>query len=102
MNCSNCDTTKFTFSGAIAPLFDLNCSGCHDHINYSTYGGNINLETYPDIHAYFDPVYNQVKFLDAINYTSADTNMRMPRYGKLSDCQLKQIQQWFDGGYPNN
>ena len=32
-NCSNCDTTNYTYSGRVNPLINLWCVGCHNSSN---------------------------------------------------------------------
>jgi hypothetical protein len=43
-NCmANCDTAVFTYSGAVKPIMDSKCSGCH---NPASLGGNIDVSSY--------------------------------------------------------
>jgi len=94
-NCiGQCDTAVFTYSGAVKPIIDRKCVGCH---NPSNAGGNIDLSG-----------YNTVKLV-AVNgklYGSVAQQggfSPMPKNGiKLSDCEIRQIQKWIGAGSPNN
>ncbi len=90
----NCDPTKFSFSGTIQPMLNVNCVGCHKP---GSLGGNVDLST-----------YNAVKAA-AVNgtllgsVTHATGYVPMPQGGnKLSDCQITQISNWISAGTPNN
>ncbi|MEI6851227.1 MAG: hypothetical protein WCL06_00230 [Bacteroidota bacterium] len=85
-----CDTTNVTYSAIIKPIFDNYCNGCHS-------SGTLVITTYGSLSSYL--ASNSPKFLDNINYTSAQP---MPPSGKLNDCSLKQIRIWIQAGYPNN
>ena len=94
-NCiGRCDTTVFTYSGAVKPIIDNKCVGCHNPANL---GGNIDLS-----------MYNPVKTV-AVNgklYGSVAQQTGyspMPKNGaKLSDCEIRQIQKWINAGSLNN
>jgi Planctomycete cytochrome C len=94
-NCiGSCDSTVFTYSGAVKPIMDNKCAGCHNPANL---GGNIDLS-----------VYNSVKLV-AVNgklYGSVAHQpgfSPMPKNGaKLSDCEINQIQKWINAGSLNN
>jgi hypothetical protein len=94
-NCkASCDSTQFTFAAAIKPLMDAKCTGCH---NPASLGGNIELST-----------YNGVKTV-ALNgklngsITQQPGYSPMPKNGiKLSDCEIRQVQQWISAGSLNN
>lgn len=91
-NCS-CDTTKFNFAANISPLMTAYCVGCH---NPNSAGGNIILTTYPDVQA----VALNNKLMGSITHTVG--YKPMPQGGKLSSCQIIQIQKWVDAGALNN
>ncbi len=94
-NCiGQCDTTVFTYSGAVKPIINTKCVGCHNPSNLS---GNIDLS-----------VYNAVRLV-ALNgklYGSVAQQFGyspMPKNGvKLSDCEIRQIQKWINAGSLNN
>jgi mono/diheme cytochrome c family protein len=92
-NTISCDTNSFTYSGAIAPLMQTYCVGCHN--GPSVPGGSlvdyasvkeaaVNGNLIPDIS--HTPGYNA-----------------MPQGGsKLLDCQITQVKKWVAAGAPNN
>ncbi|MBI5856425.1 MAG: hypothetical protein HZB42_02145 [Sphingobacteriales bacterium] len=94
-NCiGRCDTAIFTFSGAVKPIMDGKCTGCH---NPSNLGGNIDLSTYTAVRtvALNGKLYGSVA--QQPGYSP------MPKNGiKLSDCEIKQIQKWITAGSLNN
>ncbi len=90
---SNCDTTNFTYSGAIAPIMQTYCVGCHSSSS-STGGG---LATYADVK---DAAING-RLIGDVSH-SAGYNA-MPLGGSmLQDCQITQIKKWVAAGAPNN
>lgn len=91
-NCS-CDTTKFTFAATINPLMTAYCAGCH---NPNSAGGNIILTTYSGVQA----VALNNKLMGSITHSTG--YKAMPQGGKLSSCQITQIQKWVDAGTLNN
>lgn len=89
-----CDTATFTFSGAIKPMMDVSCVGCHSPSNA---GGGIDLSTYSGVKsaAVSGKLYGSVA--QQTGYSA------MPKNGyKFSDCKIKQIQKWIAAGTPNN
>jgi Planctomycete cytochrome C len=88
-----CDTNNFTYSGAIAPLIQLNCVGCHN--TSSSAGGSL---------ADYNSVYQA-----AVNGSLVGTISHLPGYNPmpqgapmLSDCQITQVKKWVAAGAPNN
>jgi uncharacterized membrane protein len=96
-HCSNvCDTTVFTYTGAIQTILSNNCGGCHGSKPGSA---NIYLGDYASTKAYVTA--NKSIFLNSINYSTAiAASKRMPPSGKLVDCKIVQIQKWINNGYP--
>lgn len=94
-NCiGSCDTAVFTYSGAVKPIIDGKCVGCH---NPSNPGGNIDLSTYSAVRtvAMNGKLYGSVA--QQPGYSP------MPKNGvKLSDCEIRQIQKWIAAGSLNN
>ncbi len=91
---SACDTALFTYSGAIKPVMNAKCTGCHKPGNL---GGNIDLST-----------YDAVKIV-ALNGKLYGSIAHQPGYSpmpknsaKLSDCEIRQVQKWIAAGTPNN
>lgn len=91
-----CATTEPSFSATIGPILSHNCLSCHgDRINGGS-GGGINLEGYAN-------VKNQVDNGLLLSAVKQDGNASpMPKGGRLSDCQIQQIEQWILNGAPNN
>jgi len=96
-NCTKvCDTTVFTYAGAIQTILSTNCGGCHGAKPGSA---NIYLGDYASTKAYVSA--NKSIFLNAINYvTTIAASKRMPPSGKMVDCKILQIQKWINNGYP--
>jgi hypothetical protein len=96
-NCTNvCDTTVFTYTGAIQTILSNNCGGCHGSKPGSA---NIYLGDYASTKAYVTA--NKSIFINSINYLpSLAVSKRMPPAGKMVDCKILQIQKWIDNGYP--
>ena len=96
-NCTNvCDTTVFTYAGAVQTILSNNCGGCHGSKPGSA---NIYLGDYASAKAYVTA--NKNIFLNAINYaTTITASKRMPPSGKMVNCKIVQIQKWINNGYP--
>lgn len=96
-NCTNvCDTTVFTYAGAIKTILSTNCGGCH---GVSPGSANVYLGDYASTKAYVSA--NKSIFLNAINYaTTIAASKRMPPSGKMVNCKIVQIQKWINNGYP--
>lgn len=91
-NCpSTCDSTVFTYSGAISPII-ANCVGCHKP---GSLGGGVDLSNFAGVQT----VALNGKLLASLKRT---TNW-MPQGGnKLSDCQIRQFEKWINAGAQNN
>ena len=88
-----CDTTTYTYSGVIAPMMQLYCTGCHN--SASAAGGS--LEDYTDV---MNAAVNG-RLIGDISH-SAGYNA-MPQVGSiLEDCQITQVKKWVAAGAPNN
>jgi hypothetical protein len=94
-NCNNaCDTTFFTYSGAILPILQASCIGCHSGTPAS---GNIDLSTYANVKI----TTLNGKLIGSV--THATGFKPMPQAGnKLPDCKITQIKKWVNAGAPNN
>ncbi len=91
-----CDTSNVTYSVTITKILQDNCYRCHGKASNSKSGGII-LED-----------YNVLKTFaaDGRFYGNA---AHLPNYipmpfdgGMLTDCQIRQIKNWVDKGYPQN
>lgn len=89
-----CDTSVFTFSGAVKNTIQNKCVGCH---NPASLGGNIDLSTYNGV---------KIVALDGRLFGSVaqlSGYKPMPQNSpKLSDCEIRQIQKWINAGALNN
>jgi hypothetical protein len=93
-SCNACDTATFTFAGAVAPIMNTYCMGCH---NPTSLGGGYDLSTYTGVKA----VVASGRLMGSINHTSGYS--AMPLGGsQLSSCQVTQIQKWINAGALNN
>ena len=91
---SACDTAIFTYSGAVKPIMDNKCVGCH---NPSSLGGNIDVSTYNTVRL----VALNGKLNGSIAHLTGYSPM--PKNStKLSDCEIRQVQKWIAAGSLNN
>lgn len=89
-----CDSTVFTYSGAIKPLINNYCQGCHSGTGAS---GGVDLSTYNGVKA----KVSDGRLWGSINHTPG--YVAMPQNGqKLSVCELKQFSKWIAAGALNN
>ena len=94
--CTNvCDTTVFTYSGAIQTIIGNNCGGCHGN---KPGIANVYLGDYASTKAYITS--NTTLFLNSINYKATTASKNMPQAGKMVDCKIIQIEKWIKNGYP--
>jgi Planctomycete cytochrome C len=92
--CNDCDTTVFTYSGAVSPLMNTYCKGCHNPLSL---GGGIDVSTYASVKA----IALNGKLMGSIQHTAGF--IAMPQGStKLSDCRIEQIQKWISAGSLNN
>lgn len=93
--CSEaCDTSVFTFSGAIKPILTAQCQGCH---NSTSAGGGVDLSAYAGAKTAAD----NGKLWGAIHKDPGFVAMP-PAGSGLTSCQLTQFKKWIDSGAPNN
>ena len=88
-----CDTTIFTYSGAIDDIITTSCLSCHSGGSPS---GNVSLTNYAEVKAIAD----DGRLVNAINATGGIS--LMPTSGSLSDCQITQIEKWVSDGAQDN
>lgn len=92
-NCpTSCDSTKFTFSNAINPLIQAQCTGCHKPGNL---GGGVDLTTHAGVQA--------VALNGKLMASFKRTKDWMPLGGKQLDaCQMRQFEKWIANGAQND
>jgi mono/diheme cytochrome c family protein len=88
-----CDSSNYTYSGAIAPLMQKYCVGCHN--SASAAGGS--FADYASVKA----SVNAGKLLGNIAHTAGFLAMP-PTSLQLSSCEVAQVRQWIAAGAPNN
>ena len=88
-----CDTNAFTYSGTIANIMQLHCTGCHN--SASAPGGN--LVDYNDVMnaAVNGRLIGDVSHLVGYNAMPSGGTM-------LEGCEITQIKKWVAAGAPNN
>ena len=92
--CNDCDTAVYTYSGAVSPMVNTFCKGCH---NPTSLGGGIDLSTYAGVKS----IALNGKLMGSIKHTTGF--IAMPQgSSKLSDCRIEQVQKWIDSGALNN
>ena len=91
---TGCDTTNITYSKTLMPIMQNYCLGCH---NNSQAQGNVNLQGYDNVKKYM----LAGSFMGSIRHESGYVAMPSAVI-KLSDCNIKQFQKWFEAGMPNN
>lgn len=91
-NCS-CDTTQFKYAAIIQPIMQNYCVGCH---NPNSLGGKVDLSAYTGTKT----VALNGSLIGSVVHAPAFSPM--PKGGKLSDCQIKQIDKWVKSGALNN
>jgi hypothetical protein len=90
----DCDTNIFTFSGAVWPVIQNTCLGCHSGNNP---GAGIFLTDYQSISA----IAADPRFMGAITHTAP--YIFMPQNSnQLSDCRITQFRKWIAAGMPDN
>lgn len=94
-DCSiGCDSTVFTFSGAVQPMINKYCLGCH---NTASADAGLNFETYNGVLA----AVGSNRLLGAVSHQSGFASMPQGS-SKLADCQIRQISRWIESGAQNN
>ena len=93
-NCSNCDSSSYSYNGRIKPLMSNWCVGCHNDGNA---GGGYNLSSYGGVSS----LVPNNKLLGALKHLTGFSAMPKNTY-KLTDCDINAVAKWIDSGYPNN
>jgi mono/diheme cytochrome c family protein len=94
-SCQNrCNSTVFTYSGAVRPTLESKCTGCHSGTAPS---GGVNLSDYSNTRTWAlnGRLYGSIAHQSGFS--------PMPKNSaKLSDCEIQQVQQWIQAGAQNN
>lgn len=93
-NCNFDTNREISFSKEIMPLISTNCLQCHDSKNHSD---GLVFEKYKQIvlSAKSGELYDSVISING--YAP-----KMPKGGKLSDCETNLIKFWIQQGFKNN
>jgi mono/diheme cytochrome c family protein len=94
--CENepCDTTVYTYSGAVWPTIQTYCLGCHSGTNP---GAGILLTDYQHI----STIATNPRFMGSITHTSPYKFMPQ-NAAQLSECRITQFRKWIEAGTPEN
>lgn len=92
---STCDSvSNVSFSTTVLPIINTNCLGCH---NSSSPGGGYDYSNYSGIKS----SAANGSLLGSIKHQSPYVAMPLSA-GKMSDCNIKQIETWINEGAANN
>jgi hypothetical protein len=94
-NCSVsiCDSDNYTYSGAIKPMMELYCTGCHS--DASSPGGSL-----ADYNSVRNTAVNGNLISDIAQGSGGNP---MPKGGiALTSCQVAQVRKWVAAGAANN
>ena len=89
-----CEDTVVTFSGTVTQILRP-CLSCHSNtaVGHGE-GGGIKLENHAD-------VATNTRIMGSVKHESG--YIEMPKLGgKLRDCEISQLQKWYDNQTPNN
>ena len=95
---TGCDLTNVTFAATVKPILQASCLSCHSNsaVNGGD-GGGVKLENFADVLI----SVNNGKLMGTIKHTPG--YQQMPQGGgKLTDCEINQLQKWIDNGKLNN
>ncbi|MBU6158476.1 MAG: hypothetical protein KGP35_05530 [Bacteroidetes bacterium] len=93
-NCaSSCDLSATNYSSVIVPILESSCYGCHNANNQSA---GLNLKDYNVVKT----IALNGRLMGSVNHEAGYSPM--PVGGKLSDCQIQQLDKWIQAGALNN
>jgi len=94
---TTCDLSNVTFAASVKPILQASCFSCHSNSNANNSGGGIKLENYADVQIQA----KNGKLMGTVKHASG--YQAMPQGGgKLTDCEISQLQKWIDNGTLNN
>lgn len=93
---TSCDLENVTFAATIKPILQASCYTCHSNSNYVNQGSGIKLENYDDV-----KIQASGRLMGSIKHDPGFSPMPNGG-GKITDCEINQIQKWIDNGMPNN
>ncbi len=93
---NTCDTTGVIYSTTVVSILQANCYSCHGTTT-NTGSGGIVLEGYSNLEKWAANGYLIGDITHAPGFVAMPFNG-----GKLSDCEISQIQAWINQGTLNN
>jgi len=94
---TTCDLSNVTFAATVTPILQASCYSCHSNSNAAKSGGGIKIQNYADVLI----LANNGKLMGTVTHASG--YQAMPQGGgKLTDCEINQLQKWIDNGKLNN
>jgi len=94
---TSCDLSNVTFAATVTPILQASCYSCHSNSNAANSGGGIKIQNYADVVL----LANNGKLMGTVTHASG--YQAMPQGGgKLTDCEINQLQKWIDNGKLNN
>jgi len=94
---TTCDLGNVTFTATVKPILQASCLACHSNSKAANSGGGIKLENYADVQIHA----KNGKLMGTIKHLSGYQEMPLGG-GKLTDCEINQMQKWIDNGILNN
>lgn len=95
LSCENmCDSSVFTYNGAVRNIITNKCQGCHSG---TTASGGVDLSSYTSVKTYA----TNGRLWGSVNHSAGFSPMPK-NAAKLSNCELTQIRKWIDAGALNN
>jgi uncharacterized membrane protein len=94
---TTCDVTNVTFATTVKPILQASCLSCHSNSKAASSGSGIKLEDYSDVAI----TAKNGQLMGSVNHSSGYVAMPYGG-GKLTDCEISQLQKWIDNGTLNN
>lgn len=94
---SGCDLSGITFTASVKPILQASCWSCHSNTQANSSGGGVRLENHADVQT----IAKSGKLMGTVKHASGYQEMPLGG-GKLSDCEISQLQKWIDNGTLNN
>jgi len=94
---TTCDLSNVTFAANVKPILQASCYSCHSNSNAASSGAGIKLENHADV----QNLAKNGNLMGAVKHSNGYS--AMPKGGgKLTDCEINQLQKWIDNGTLNN
>ncbi len=94
---TSCDLSNVTFNSNVKPILQASCFSCHSNSNAASSGAGIKLENHADV----QNLAKNGNLMGVVKHSNGYS--AMPKGGgKLTDCEISQLQKWIDNGTLNN